>query len=211
MRRAINAGQKELRRQAILAIALAMFKERSYEAISMSEVAQVAGLAKGTLYLYFTTKEELFLAVQAQQFAEWFAAIDDGLRAMPEADEAATVELFTLSLVERPAFLRLLAITHVTLEQNVALNAIIGFKRGLRDQLLATGALLAARLRLGPPERGVQLLVQIYALVIGTQGLSDLSPPVHAALAAAPDLEIFKVDFASTFTAALIALIRGGR
>jgi AcrR family transcriptional regulator len=206
MRRAIRDEQKEQRRQAIIDAAWAMFQEKPFEAINILEVAQAVGLAKGTLYLYFATKEELFLSVQEQQFAHWFAVIDAQL-AGEQLSRPAIVDLFTASLAERPAFLRLLAITHGTLERNVALEGIVRFKRMLRDHLLQTGTLLATQLQLAGPEQGIRLLLHIYALVIGIQSLSDINAAGLAALANAPDLALFRIDFASELRAALRPLV----
>jgi AcrR family transcriptional regulator len=51
------------RRQAILDAALTVFAERGYEAARLDDVAAKAGVAKGTLYLYFNDKEALFEAL----------------------------------------------------------------------------------------------------------------------------------------------------
>ncbi len=48
------------RRQAILDAALIVFAERGFEAARLDDVATRAGVAKGTLYLYFDDKEDLF-------------------------------------------------------------------------------------------------------------------------------------------------------
>lgn len=48
------------RRDAILEAALSVFSERGYEAARLDDVARSAGVAKGTLYLYFKDKETLF-------------------------------------------------------------------------------------------------------------------------------------------------------
>ena len=52
--------EPEARRQAILDAALAVFAERGFEAARLEDVAARAGVAKGTLYLYFRDKEALF-------------------------------------------------------------------------------------------------------------------------------------------------------
>ena len=52
--------QPETRRQAILDAALSVFAERGFEAARLDDVAARAGVAKGTLYLYFRDKEALF-------------------------------------------------------------------------------------------------------------------------------------------------------
>ncbi len=52
-----------IRRQAILDAALTVFAERGYEAARLEDMAARAGVAKGTLYLYFKDKEALFEAL----------------------------------------------------------------------------------------------------------------------------------------------------
>src|SRR5688500_5228440 len=55
--------RKDARPQELLAAALDHFVERGYAATRLEDVARQAGVSKGTLYLYFTNKEELFKAV----------------------------------------------------------------------------------------------------------------------------------------------------
>lgn len=57
------ARRKDARPQELLAAALDQFVERGYAATRLEDVARQAGVSKGTLYLYFTNKEELFKAV----------------------------------------------------------------------------------------------------------------------------------------------------
>jgi AcrR family transcriptional regulator len=55
--------RKDARPGEILAAALELFVERGYAATRLDDVAQRAGVSKGTVYLYFDGKEELFKAV----------------------------------------------------------------------------------------------------------------------------------------------------
>lgn len=55
--------RKEARPQELLAAALDVFVERGFAATKLEDVARKAGVSKGTLYLYFANKEELFMAV----------------------------------------------------------------------------------------------------------------------------------------------------
>lgn len=57
------ARRKDARPQELLAAALDLFVERGFAATRLDDVAKQAGVSKGTLYLYFTNKEELFKAV----------------------------------------------------------------------------------------------------------------------------------------------------
>ncbi|MDL2355175.1 MAG: TetR/AcrR family transcriptional regulator [Pseudomonadota bacterium] len=55
--------RKGARPQELLAAALDLFVERGFASTRLEDVAKRAGVSKGTLYLYFTNKEELFKAV----------------------------------------------------------------------------------------------------------------------------------------------------
>lgn len=55
--------RKETRPSELTAAALALFVEKGYAATKLDEIASRAGVSKGTLYLYFDSKEDLFKAV----------------------------------------------------------------------------------------------------------------------------------------------------
>lgn len=73
--------RKEARPGELLAAALTLFVEKGYAATRVEEVARLAGVSKGTLFLYFTSKEELFKAVVREnivgRFAEWTQELED--------------------------------------------------------------------------------------------------------------------------------------
>ena len=53
---------KEERREAILESATMLFSERGFQNTDVQAIADAIGLGKGTLYLYFPSKEALFFA-----------------------------------------------------------------------------------------------------------------------------------------------------
>ena len=55
--------QQEIRRLEILEAAKEIFSNKGYHAADVNEIAQLAKIAKGTVYLYFPSKKDLFLAV----------------------------------------------------------------------------------------------------------------------------------------------------
>jgi AcrR family transcriptional regulator len=67
---------------AIIDAALDLFRQYGYRRTSMEDIARAANVAKGTLYIYFKSKDELFEAL-ARQLA---ARIDEGLTAVMERE-----------------------------------------------------------------------------------------------------------------------------
>ncbi|HEX7055232.1 MAG TPA: TetR/AcrR family transcriptional regulator [Burkholderiales bacterium] len=81
--------RKEARPEEITAAALELFSERGYAATRLEDVAARAGVSKGTLYLYFSGKEELFKAV----LREGFISPLTEMRETVQRHQGATFEL----------------------------------------------------------------------------------------------------------------------
>jgi AcrR family transcriptional regulator len=212
MRRARSEEDKQERREAILATAAAMYeREPSFAGFTMAALAREAGLAKGTLYLYFRTKEELFLALLESGFDAWFDDVDARLDAGTgewSADEAA--DAVVRSIRGRETLARLLSIMPAIVEHNVEFDAALRFKRGVLHRAEVTGHRLEARLPWLRPGEGARFLIHLHALVIGVWQLAEPSPVIRRVMET-PELAPARVDFAEDLRFLLAALLRGMR
>ncbi|MFG1345263.1 TetR/AcrR family transcriptional regulator [Xanthobacter autotrophicus DSM 431] len=87
-----GAGLDPEKRSQILAGARQVFFDRGFDAASMGDIARAAGVSKGTLYVYFENKEDLFadlVSVECEETAERMFVLDLG----EEDVETALVEL----------------------------------------------------------------------------------------------------------------------
>lgn len=80
VRRRKVAGQDPAKREQILAGARRVFSRMGYDAASMNDITREAGVSKGTIYVYFDDKEDLFEALIEYEcntmFADMFEALD---------------------------------------------------------------------------------------------------------------------------------------
>lgn len=210
MRRARSEDEKQERREQILRTARVMYEANpSFGAFTMSALAAEAGLAKGTLYLYFRTKEALFLALLEGLLAEWF---DDVERRVARgtgawtADEAA--EALLDSVRGRATLARLLTIMGTILEHNVAHDTVLGFKRELHRRAGDTGRRLEERLPWLGEGGGGRVLVYLHALVVGLWQQAEPSPVV-ARILGEPEMAAIRVDFGRDLGVLLPALLTG--
>jgi AcrR family transcriptional regulator len=82
------------RRRRLLETGARVFSERSYDEVSMSELAREAGISKGLLYHYFPSKRDFFTATLAAAAAE-LAAVTEPDPSLPPADQlAASVDAY---------------------------------------------------------------------------------------------------------------------
>ncbi len=60
--------EKQKRREEILAAARDLFYEKGYQNTTVEEIAEAAEISKGTVYLYFASKDELYVSVILEGF-----------------------------------------------------------------------------------------------------------------------------------------------
>lgn len=93
---ALRRRRKDARPQELLDAALALFVEKGFASARAEEVAQRAGVSKGTLYLYFPSKEELLKAVIAQNLGTRISAGAE----LAAAHSGSASELLSVILVD---------------------------------------------------------------------------------------------------------------
>ena len=173
--RAIQAEAKQERHHAILDAAERLLSRSQDRMANVAEVADEAGLAKGTVYLYFPSKEELLLAVHERNIDGFFSALIASL----EADSAVTIDdvlaLTHRHMVEPPLFLPLAARCFGMMGQGVPPEAAFAFKQRMAQRLSRAGAGLEHHFPDLGPGGGVGLLRHSYALIIGLWQMSGES------------------------------------
>ncbi|HWQ07837.1 MAG TPA: TetR family transcriptional regulator [Holophaga sp.] len=177
MQRARQPHQKAARREAILSAALDLLAEIPFSDISMNLVAERAGLVKGTLYLYFATREALFLDVLRGQLHAWLWDLESGLEGLPRTGRAAAAAaLIAESLASRPRLRGLMAALPVLLGRELPESAALAFRNELQARTEAMGSRLERALGSLAPGQGAHLFFQVQAMAAGLQVLSERSP-----------------------------------
>ena len=108
----LRQRQREERAALILRIAQEVFAEKGYYDASVDEIAARAGIAKGTVYLHFASKEDLLVALIAQQITEFLLQVDVVLSAQASVWERLDqIFLYVFTRIQEQR-------NHVLLEQH---------------------------------------------------------------------------------------------
>jgi AcrR family transcriptional regulator len=76
----VREEKKRRTRKAILQAAVQLFGDKGYERTSIDELARAAGVGKGTIYSYFQTKSEIFLAFCEDELDHVYAEVAEKTR-----------------------------------------------------------------------------------------------------------------------------------
>ena len=210
--RAVLAEDKQERQQAILDAAERLLRRSPGRLASVHEVAGEAGLAKGTVYLYFPSKEELLLALHERHVGDFFGALAALLERARDVTIDDIVAITTTHMVAEPTFLPLATRCFGIMGTGVPQDVALAFKERMSARLRDAGAALERHFPVLPPGGGVQLLRHSYALILGLWEMSSAGAGGVPRAGGAPGEEACPMegfDYASELGNALHALWRG--
>jgi AcrR family transcriptional regulator len=205
--RAIGTEDKEQRRNAILDAAEKLFLKHPERMASVSEVAAAAGLGKGTVYLYFPSKEEMLLALHERHVAHFFANLG---RKLAEPGPLGFDDIFPVTrqhLIRVPGYLELTSRCFGLMDREIPKDTALAFKARIAATLQAAGVHLERHFRM-PSGAGVALLLHSYGLIVGLWQLLHPNERFGRAMQR-PELRALHRDYEKEIEHALRSLWRG--
>ena len=133
-------GSPELtsaRKEEIISACRKLYETMSFKDITLKEIGKQTSFTRTSIYNYFETKEEIFLALFAQEY-ELFAKDLDELREQKEmlSPDALSSEL-AHALERRPLMLKLLSMNLYDMEANSRMERLVEFKKAYGESSAA--------------------------------------------------------------------------
>lgn len=169
IKRAYGGEDKQARRAAIVAAAAVLFGDGRGDLPTAHSIAQACGLAKGTVYLYFSSKEAIFSALLQESWGGVVGLVEESFAPLASSVGDDPVSAFLVAYIahlnSHRELLRLDAL-RPTLEKGLDLASLTEFKQTFVERLVTGGALIDRRLSLRDG-KGVKLLTRTHALTCG--------------------------------------------
>ena len=123
------------RREEIINACEKLYRTKSFKEITLKEIGNVVPFSRPTIYNYFRTKEEIFLALFEREYDRW----NEDLAAILEQNETLTREriadLIARSLEKRPQLLKLLSMNNYDMEADSREELLITFKASYGESM----------------------------------------------------------------------------
>ena len=177
IQRARSETAKLEREVSILTVTEILLRQSGYDSMTMQAVATTAGLAKGTLYLYFTSRESLVLAIYGRLFDRWierFAARQPDLAGF-EGFCRDFVQYYTYDSL----FLQLAGFANTLLEPQLEREAYIKSKRNMTRRVKRLSGLVCQQFSIAPA--AAQKLIWGFLTIAGGTAQMTVSPPITKA------------------------------
>ena len=116
------------RREEIVNACEQLYQTMNFKDITLKEIGNVTSFSRPTIYNYFQTKEEIFLALYEREYDRWNAELESILQSNQKLDREQLAEKIAGSLKKRPQLLKLLSMNNYDMEQNSREELLASFK-----------------------------------------------------------------------------------
>ena len=116
------------RKEEIISACEKLYQTMSFKDITLKEIGKVTSFSRPTIYNYFQTKEEIFLALFEREYIRWNEELQSVLQNNETLTKEQIAEKLALSLADREQLLKLLAMNNYDMEANSRPENLISFK-----------------------------------------------------------------------------------
>ena len=117
------------RKGEIISACAKLYETMSFKDITIKEIGNVTSFNRTSIYNYFETKEEIFLALFQKEYELWVESLDTLIEKNDSLGKDKAISLFAHSLAERKILLKLLSMNHYDMEENSRLENLVSFKK----------------------------------------------------------------------------------
>ena len=106
------------RREEIISACEKLYQTKSFREITLKDIGNETSFSRPTIYNYFQTKEEIFLALFETEYRRWNEDLEKILKENDQLTRTQVAEEIGHSLEKREQLLKLLSMVAATIVQN---------------------------------------------------------------------------------------------
>ena len=208
LQRALAVEDKEERKQELLDAVEKLYVAHPDRMPSVAEVAEKAGLAKGTVYLYVPTKEDMLLELHQRHVGHFFSNL---MKTLARPGPLTFDDIFAVTrdcMLRVPGYLALSSHCFAQMERETPFESAVAFKTRVAQTLAMAGAGLERHFPALGQEGGIRILMNSYGLIVGLWQLLHPNERFEKALGR-PELKVLKRDYEREVEEALRSLWDG--
>lgn len=130
------------KREEIINACEQLYQTMSFREITLKEIGKITSFSRPTIYNYFVTKEEIFLALFKREYDRWNEQLTAILDQNEELTKTQLADQIAQSLAERQQLLKLLSMNNYDMEANSRQEMLTIFKQSYGGSLRRMGLLL---------------------------------------------------------------------
>lgn len=133
----------QARREEIINACAQLYETMGFKDVTIKEIGKITSFTRTSIYNYFQTKEEIFLALIGREFDLWSDALEQAIAEEQTLDRARLAEILADTLSARTLMLKILSMNMFEIEENSSVEQLTAFKRTFGRSFACVDALLA--------------------------------------------------------------------
>lgn len=138
-----GAALAQMRREEIISACGQLYAQRGFQDVTIKDIGALTSFTRTSIYNYFETKEEIFLALLGQEYRDWISDLS-AMAAAPEDGAEGLARGLAESLSRRETMLRLMSTSLFEMEENSRTEALADFKQTFLGLKATLGDCVAA-------------------------------------------------------------------
>ena len=129
-------GSEELtnaRKKEIVNACADLYETMSFKDITIRDIGEKTSFTRTSIYNYFQTKEEIFLALLKREHDAWIADMDEMIQQDTAVDAEAFAEVLARILEKRSCMLKLMSMNIYDMEVNSRIENLVDFKKSYAE------------------------------------------------------------------------------
>lgn len=130
------------RRDEIIDACAQLYETMNFKDITLKEIGKVTSFNRTSIYNYFDTKEEIFLALMQREYEAWSKELNDLVEKNDRMTRDELAKALAHSLEGRERLLKLLSMNHFDMEENSRYENLVEFKKAYGTSIKAVRSCL---------------------------------------------------------------------
>lgn len=131
------------RRNEIIEACAKLYQTMSFKEITIKEIGGATSFTRTSIYNYFQTKEEIFLALLEQEYELWIVELQSIMDENESLDRESFADKIAGSLEHRRQLLKIMSMNMYDIEENSRMERLVEFKTAYGKSLQIFADLLA--------------------------------------------------------------------
>ena len=132
----------EARREEIINACEKLYQTMSFKEITIKEIGNATTFTRTSIYNYFQTKEEIFLALLKREYELWIGSLKQTMEQVDTMTKEAFASMLAHSLEERAQLLKIMSMNHYDMETGSRRSHLAAFKVAYGESIRTVGACL---------------------------------------------------------------------
>ena len=138
----VSSERVNARKEEIINACEKLYQTMSFKDITLKEIGKETSFSRTSIYNYFQTKEEIFLALLKREYDSWIKQLCEAMESKDAMTDDEIADVLAGTLDDHRQLLKIMSMNHYDLEDNSRMELLVEFKVSYGNAMKTVTAML---------------------------------------------------------------------